>query len=202
MFVGSAAAKPAHGSPARVGSLVLGPSTQKMPHCSIASHQPPISQIALVVRVVIGPNFDPSKPVRNVRYKDPGANEDADDENENGMPNSYPDDPGAPFSIDFRNIVNSNGKYAAIRVILKDDHYNFYDHDGLTGVGFADITNKLKLCGAHIVPKSHPAAVFYLKMKAASNPRKTVKGAYGIGLEPKNSPSTPIFVDPEVENNG
>lgn len=202
LCVEAATAKPGRAAHGRAAHGRHRPPTapvmQPMPACPSDQQD----NVKLVVRVVIGPNYDPANPERNVRYKNPTADDDADDNNENGSPSAYADDPTAPFSIDLRKIVNSAGSYAAVRIVLKDKRYRFYNTSDIHGVGYSDPGNNLGLCGDKIAGKHFQTAVFFVKMNAAGANTITRKGKYEIGLVPVKTPRTATFIDPEVENNG
>lgn len=197
LCIAPATAKPGHTDHRRKRPPAV-PAMQPMPPCP--SDQ--AGNVRLIVRVVIGPNYDPANAKRKVRYKNPTADDDLDDDNEDGTPNAYPDSPSAPFSVDLRKIVNSDESYAAIRIVLKDKRYKFYNTSHIHGVGVADPGNTLGLCGNEIAGKHFQTAVFYLKMKAAQQASTTKVGEYEIGLVPVKTPETATFIDPEIENNG
>jgi len=173
-------------------------------------------QKVLTIRAIIPKNFNPAKPVRDVSYKPPAANEAAEDASTTlGKPVPgvlLASDPN-PFHMNLTQIAvaaAAKGKqpYAEVRLILKDDaeNYIWYNREGINGVGYGGHRNTLRMCGARFDQSTnpappHPVALFYIPMKQSST-KQPVTGSFNFGLFPKAAPDTPIFVDPKVINNG
>jgi hypothetical protein len=179
------------------GYHILNATMGEMPPCSTTSNEPPKRDVVQVLRVVIPNHLNLSTLKRNVRYQSTKTDEEVEDTKNSGTKNKFPKYPNAPFSVDLREISTS-GKYAQIRVVLRDHNYGFYSK----GVWYADPNNKLGFCGANLVAKTHQSAIFYVKMYAIPNPPVDITGSFNIGLYAKAFPTTPFFIDPDIENNG
>jgi len=106
-------------------------------------------------------------------------------------------------------------QYVEVRLILLDPNFTFYNKEGIKGAGYGDMTdssgngigNNLGFCGVKLGTNANagsngnkvPVVVFYVPMSTGTT---KVTGYYNFGLVPNAAPLTPIFVDPEVGNNG
>ena len=186
---------------------ILSPSTGAMPKCrpdAVPPKDAPLPKdVTRVVRVVIPAGFNPANAKRDVTFKDP-AQDDTDDA---GNSDGTPDDPSNPnpFHINLIQMDKGDGKYAKVRIILKDTaDYSFYDDfPNIHGVGYGDAGNLLGLCGDRIETNKQglSVAVFYVKINPDQG-NAPIYGLYNIGLIPNAYPQTPIFIDPKIMNSG
>ncbi len=200
----TAESKPAHDRPTKDMHVLSADSTAMDKECGAIT-------VTRVVRVVIPRRFDPANVQRNVKYKNPTANDDDDANNDNGTPNAAK--PPEPFDIDLRPMSGGGDQYAMIRVILRDTRYSFYtwtdlNGDTVDGVGNGEVGNPFHFCGPKIktvkpdgTAMKWPVAVFFVRI----NPKSGLPDAahsYNIGIVSMQNPGTPVFIDPNVKNNG
>jgi len=177
------------------------------------NNPPTKAEITQVVRVKIKNPFSPARPVRDVKYKPPTDTDDDDAGNDNGNPSDGAN-PNA-FNLDLTTIGAAPRGYVEIRLILLDPNFTFYNKEGIKVAGYGDMAdsngnkvgNILGFCGVKSDTNANtdsngikiPIVVFYVPMSTGTT---KLTGYYNFGLVPNAAPLTPIFVDPEVGNNG
>ncbi len=182
-----------------VDRVILTATSYPMPPC------PPKITISRIVRAVIPVGYDPGVAhKRNVRHTIKVQDNDPKDNKDNGKTNYWEgiSSNNEPFHIDITQIDSQQGEYAEIRIVLRAiKKYRFFDNNGIKGVAYADQNNVLGMCGARLENSGmFPKAVFYVKMNGDTG--GLIYGAYNIGLVPFANPTTEIWVDPKVKNDG
>lgn len=167
---------------------------------------------------VIRVGLDLSNPVRSVRFGMPEVNQHEENNDNNSNWGSNLTSTADPYDVDVTNstIFPTDENYAQIRILLPlDGKYSFFRLNSnspqqpvwINGVGLGDGKNNTGVCGNAFYPYPdsdslvHVVASFYIPMHKAGISGKQ-SNQINILVSPVKSPSTQIFIDPKVQNNG